>query len=130
MNFKQNALDQWRRKKKSELWLEWTSMPGGTTRGQIEAKKGAQLQFELFKEEAFVDDHDLHPTAKEAALSVRCGSPAGFEGSGLTKLCRSAGLCANCPDFKRPSFELTATDSKKRLSLFSPPLQQVWHAGS
>ena len=70
MSFKQDALDQWRRKKKRELWLQWSSMPEGATRSQIEEKKGAQLQFDLFEEEAFVDDQDLHPTAKDAALSI------------------------------------------------------------
>ena len=47
-----------------------STMPAGPTRRWIEAKKGAQLQFDLSKEEAFVDDQDLLPTAKEAALSI------------------------------------------------------------
>ena len=79
-------------------------MPERTTRGQIEAKKGAQLQFDLFEEEAFVDDQDLHPTAKDAALSIQCDSPAGFEGSGLTKLKCASSKCDLCPAFKRPAF--------------------------
>ena len=77
---------------------------------KIEAKKGAQLQFDLFKEEAFVDDHDLHPTAKDAALSIQCDPPAEFEGSGLTKLKCASSKCDLCPAFKRPTFELSVDD--------------------
>ena len=113
MSFKQDALDQWRRKKKSELWLEWSFMPAGPTRRQVEAKKGAQLESDLFKQEAFVDDRDLHPTAEDAALAIPHDAPAGFEGSGLTRLCCAAGSCAKSPDFNRPSFELAATDPIK-----------------
>ena len=85
-------------------------MPAGPTRRRIEAKKGAQLEFEMFKHQAFVGGRDLHLTAKDAALAIQCDAPAGFEGSGLIRLCCAAGLCANCPDFNTPSFELTATD--------------------
>ena len=98
---------------------------------QTEVKRGAQLEFDLLKEEAFVDDHGSHPTAKDAALSTQCDSPAGFGGSGLARLCCAAGLFVNCPDFDRPSFQLTATDSIKFFLPFFPSLlQQVWCGGS
>ena len=49
------------------MWLEWSALPGGPTRMQIEARRKAQLEFDLFKEEVSVDDHDLCPTAKAAS---------------------------------------------------------------
>ena len=42
-------------------------------------------------------------------------------GSGLTRLCRAAGKCVDCPDFDRPEFELTANDSIKFFSHPSLP---------
>ena len=50
MNFRQDALNQWRRKKEDESWLEWDALAAGPTRMQIEAKKEDQLEFDLFKE--------------------------------------------------------------------------------
>ena len=93
-------------------------MPDGRTRKEKDAKQAALHKSVLFSAQAFVGDHDLHPTPKEAALSIQCDSPAGFEGTGLTKLCCALGECLDCPEFDRPELELTANDSI--LILLSP----------
>ena len=110
MNFKQDALNVWRRKKKKELKAKWEELPEGTTRNQRDAKTAAAEELALFMAEGFVGDVDLHPTASAAALSIQCSPPAEFEGSDLTKLKCASSKCAACPPFKRPAFELSIDD--------------------
>ena len=88
----------------------------------IEARREAQLGFDLLEEGAFVAGHDLHPNAKDAALSIQRDSPAGLEGSGLMKLCCAAGWHANPPNFNRPNFEVTADDPIKFFVILPSPL--------
>ena len=54
---------------------------------QIGARREAQLEFNPPEEGAFTDNHGLHPSAEDGALPTQCDPPAGFEVSGLTKLC-------------------------------------------
>ena len=106
MNFKQDTLNMWRRKKKKELRVKWEELPEGPTRSQRDAKSAAAEELALFMAEGFSVDEDLHPTASATALSIQCAPPAEFEGSGLTKLkCASSsvisvllsrGLLLNC----------------------------------
>ena len=110
MNFKQDALNMWRRKKRKELRVKWEELPEGTTRGQRDAKETAAEELALFVAEAFCGEEDLHPTATAAALSIQCAPPAEFEGSGLTKLKCASSKCTDCPPFKRPAFELSVDD--------------------
>ena len=110
MNFKQDALNMWRRKKRKELKAKWEELPEGTTRGQRDAKETAAEEFELFVAEGFAGDENMHPIASAAALSIQCAPPAKFEGSGLTKLKCASSKCTACPPFKRPAFELSVDD--------------------
>ena len=113
---------------KSQLHLKWEGLPDGRTRKERDAKQDALHKPAFFSAQAFVGDRDLHPTAREAALSIQCDSPEGFEGSRLTKLCCAAELCVQCPDFQRPEFELTANDSIKFFaSNLSPLAASVAH---
>ena len=122
MNFKQDTLNQWRRKKQRQPHLKWKDMPDGGAREKRDAKKAALHASVLFSAEAPVGDCGLRPTPKEAALSMQCDPPAGFEGSDLTRLCCAAGKCVDCPDFNRPEFELTANDSIKFFLILLSPL--------
>ena len=102
MNFKQDALNMWRRKKRKELKAKWEELPEGTTRGQRDAKEAAAEELALFVAEGFSGDEDLHPTPSAAALSIQCAPPAGFKGSGLMQapsallVLLSRGLLLNC----------------------------------
>ena len=70
MNFKQDALNMWRRKKRKELRVKWEELPEGPTRSQRDAKSAAAEELALFMAEGFSVDEDLHPTASAAALSI------------------------------------------------------------
>ena len=59
MNFKQDALNMWRRKKRKELRVKWEELPEGTTRGQRDAKETAAEELALFVAEGFAGDEDL-----------------------------------------------------------------------
>ena len=119
MNFKQDALNMWRRKKRKELRVKWEELPEGTTRGQRDAKSAAAEELALFMAEGFSVDEDLHPTASAAALSIQCAPPAEFEGSGLTKLKCASSKCDLCPAFKRPAFELSVDDDSDTVTFLS-----------
>ena len=121
MKFLQDALNQWRKKKKKQLKDKWEQLPVGITRQMKEAKEEALHRFILFQSEGFVGEFDLHPSAKDAALSIQCDPPEGFVGSGLTKLCCALGRCDDCPQFARPIAELTATDPIKFFSFPTLP---------
>ena len=71
MNFLQDALNQLRRKKRKELRLKWMQLPEGRTRQVGGAKEAALEIFEEFSSQAFVGDQDLHPTPRDAALSMQ-----------------------------------------------------------
>ena len=59
VNFKQDALNMWRRKKRKELKAKWEELPEGTTRGQRDAKETAAEELALFVAEGFAGDEDL-----------------------------------------------------------------------
>ena len=71
MNFKQDALNQWRRKKKKQLELKLEALQNAQTRTQRDARKQIMDELELFCCQAFPNDEDLHPTAQHAALSIQ-----------------------------------------------------------
>ena len=54
MNFLQDALNQWRKKKRNELRLRWEELPDGRTRQLRDAKDEALETFEVFSNQAFV----------------------------------------------------------------------------
>ena len=84
MNHKQDALNQWRRKKRKELKVKWKESPEGITRRQRGTQAAAAKELVLFMAEGFVGDEDLHPTAN--APFIQCAPLIEFEGLDLTKL--------------------------------------------
>ena len=94
-------------------------------RREKDARQAASHASALSSAQAFAGDCSLHPTLDDAALSVQCDSPAGFENSGLAKLCHAAGRCANCPDSNRPESGLTANDSIAFFAILPSPLSAL-----
>ena len=108
MHFKQDALNQWRKEQKKDLKHTWEQLPEGPTRAQMTAKEQAHDKHLLCSHEAFCGDADLHPTSRDAVLSIQCDPADDFAGSVLTKLKCACGKCNDCPECVRPEAELNA----------------------
>ena len=111
MSFRQDAMNQWRRKKRHQLRVRLDWLPEGLTRAEREAREAAGDGLDLSGKEASVGGQCLHPTPRDTTLSVWCAPLAEFLGSGLKRLCHSAGWCENRPCFERPAVEFTASNS-------------------
>ena len=61
MNFKWDALNQWRRKKKWQLQAKWEELPEGPTRRWIDTKEAAAQEQTLFMFQDFVGEEHLRP---------------------------------------------------------------------
>ena len=70
IQFKQDALNQWRKKYKLKLKNDLDSLPDGPTRNQRDAKEKASEDYVIYCTEAFCGNGDLHPTPRDAALSI------------------------------------------------------------
>ena len=73
------------------------------TRPERIAIAAATEKFDTYKSQAFaVDGSTLHQKSKDAAYSMQCPSPLGFEDSGVTKFKCASGNCEHCGVYCRP----------------------------
>ena len=71
----------------------------------------AESTLHVFKEQGFDDGGDaLHPKGKDAAYSMQCDPPPGFEDSGITKLKCALGDCPDCGEYCQPISEQTEVE--------------------
>jgi len=76
------------------------------TRSQRAAIAAAQEKFDTYKSQAFaIDGSTLHPKSKDAAYSMQCPSPIGFEDNGVTQFKCASGTCEDCGVYCRPCVE-------------------------
>ena len=127
MNYLQAAINKFRVIHLAEIKKELKKLEdavggGRPTRAQISAIDAATSKLETYKLEAFAPDGGtLHPKAKDAAYSVQCPSPPGFEDTGITRLECASGNCPNCPAYCRPCEEGEAKRAIKYYSFKNMP---------
>ena len=62
MSFKQDALNQWRRKKRHQLRVKLDELPDGRMRAERVAGEAVSDKLGLFGDKALAGDHGSHPT--------------------------------------------------------------------